>query len=108
MGHIDDDERPAARYTAADVMIKPSLQEAFGKTLIEAMACGTPVVAFDSGGPGEIVLHKETGYLARPFDSDDLARGIAWCLSNDVQPLGATARKRVESEYRTEIGRAHV
>lgn len=101
VGHVEDDVKLAQLYAAADVMVVPSLQESFGKTLIEAMACGTPVVAFDSGGPADIVEHKRTGYLARAFSADDLAAGIAWCL--DPQPrsleLGLAARARVESLY---------
>jgi glycosyltransferase involved in cell wall biosynthesis len=102
VGHIDDDELLAVLYSASDVMVAPSLQEAFGKTLVEAMACGTPVVAFDSGGPAEIVLHKRTGYLAKPFEPEDLARGIAWCLQNGRRDdVGHAARARAAGEYGT-------
>jgi len=101
LGHIDDDKRLAQLYAAADVMVVPSLQEAFGKTLIEAMACGTPVVAFDSGGPVDIVEHRETGYLAQSFDANSLARGIAWCLDvpGRAEQMGRKARKCVEQKF---------
>lgn len=101
LGHINDDDRLARLYAAADVMVVPSLQEAFGKTLIEAMACGTPVVAFASGGPLDIVDHRETGYLARPFESTDLARGIAWCLDSPerTEAMGRKARRRTEEDF---------
>jgi len=101
LGHIDNDDRLAQLYAGADVMVVPSLQEAFGKTLIEAMACGTPVVAFASGGPMDIVSHKENGYLARPFDAADLARGIDWCLEmpGRTEELGRKARRRVEEDF---------
>jgi glycosyltransferase involved in cell wall biosynthesis len=101
VGNIDDDDALARLYAAADVMVAPSLQEAFGKTLIEAMACGTPVVAFGSGGPTDIVDHRRTGYLAEPFDPRDLARGIAWCLDEADQDseLGLRARMRVERDF---------
>lgn len=100
-GHIGDDSRLAMLYAAADVMVTPSLQEAFGKTLIEAMACGTPVVAFDHGGPADIVEHRRTGYLAKPFDPADLAAGIDWVLETDdrTDELGRMARARVDREY---------
>lgn len=101
VGNIADDRRIATLYAAADVMVTPSLQEAFGKTLIEAMACATPVVAFDHGGPADIVEHKRSGYLARPFEAADLAAGIAWCLDGDerLKILRRHARERVERYY---------
>jgi glycosyltransferase involved in cell wall biosynthesis len=101
LGHVTDDTKLAQLYAAADVMVVPSLQESFGKTLIEAMACGTPVVAFDSGGPADIVDHKRTGYLAHAFSADDLAAGVAWCLEGQDRAvaLGLAARARVESRY---------
>ncbi len=70
-------------YSAADVFVAPSRMEAFGKMLVEAMACGTPVVCFDSTGPADIVEHKVTGYKAVPFRPVNLAEGIDWCLSLD-------------------------
>jgi len=69
-------------YSDADVMVVPSRQEAFGQTASEALASGTPVVAFDATGPRDIVDHKLTGYLASPFDVEDLARGIDWVLGD--------------------------
>ena len=59
----------------------PSRIEAFGKTLIEAMACGTPAVCFDSTGLKDIVGHKRTGYKANPFRAEDLAEGIKRVLN---------------------------
>jgi glycosyltransferase involved in cell wall biosynthesis len=104
VGHISDDEKLAQLYASADVTVIPSLQEAFGKTVIEAMACGSPVVAFRSGGPADIIVHQETGYLAEPFDPVDLARGIAWCLQNSVRAnMGHKARSRVEDNFESHI-----
>ncbi|MDE2228388.1 MAG: glycosyltransferase family 4 protein [Alphaproteobacteria bacterium] len=101
LGYIDDDRRLARLYAAADIAVMPSLQEAFGKTVIEAMACGTPVVAFDSGGPRDIIDHRVDGYLAEPFGADDLARGIGWCLAEvrAGSALGLRARAKVEAEF---------
>jgi len=97
LGHLHDDLSLRALYSAAEVMIVPSLQEAFGQTASEAQACGTPVVAFDSGGLTDIVCHKKTGYLAHSFDSEDLAKGIMWTLGQSVSTGAAVriaARKR--------------
>ncbi|SRR5579875_47747 len=101
VGHVDDDQKLARLYASADVAVMPSLQEAFGKTVIEAMACGTPVTAFASGGPRDIIAHRVDGYLAEPFSTDDLARGIDWCLAarRAGSRLGLRARAKVEAKF---------
>lgn len=101
LGHIDDDAQLARLYAGADVMVAPSLQEAFGKTIVESMSCGTPVVAFNSGGPQDIVSHRENGYLARPFEAADLAKGINWCLDSPgrTEDLGRRARQQVKKQF---------
>jgi glycosyltransferase involved in cell wall biosynthesis len=100
-GHLHDDVTLALVYSASDVMVVPSIQEAFGQTASEAMACGTPVVAFGATGLLDIVDHHETGYLAQPYEADDLAAGIAWVLEDDErrQKLGAQARKVAEERF---------
>jgi len=72
LGHINDDKKLVQLYSAADVMVVPSLQEAFGQTASEAMSCSTPVVAFAATGLLDIVNHKKNGYLAKPFDTGSL------------------------------------
>ncbi len=101
LGHIDDDAQLARLYAGADVMVAPSLQEAFGKTVVESMSCGTPVVAFANGGPQDIVSHRENGYLARPFEAADLANGINWCLDSKdrTDELGRRARHHVKKKF---------
>lgn len=85
MGHIHDDVTLALLYSAANVMVVPSRQEAFGQTASEALACGCPVVAFDATGLVDVVDHKVTGYLAKAFDEEDLAHGISWVLEDKVR-----------------------
>ncbi len=101
LGAVTDDATLATLYSAADVMVTPSMQEAFGKTLIEAFACATPVVAYDSGGPADIVDHGDNGYLARPFDPASLADGIAWCFAeaDRAAALGRAGRAKAEAVY---------
>ena len=83
-------------YSAADVFVAPSLMDAFGKTLAESMACGTPVVCFNATGPKDIVDHQINGYKAIPFESSDLAKGIIWVLNSpDYTTLSQNAREKV-------------
>ena len=95
-GYLRDDERLRLLYSAADAVAVPSRLEAFGQTASEAHACATPVVAFNTGGLADIVAHRETGYLAKPFDVPDLAAGIEWVIAaKGAGPdLAAAARDR--------------
>lgn len=111
LGRIRNEALLVAAYAAADVFVAPSLQEAFCQTLVEAMACGTPAVAFRATGPLDIVDHLENGYLAEPGDPADLARGIVWMLQDrDRQAvLADRARRRVVSDFALEtVARRHL
>lgn len=90
------DEQLNHLYNAADVMVVPSIQEAFGQTALEAMACATPVVAFATTGLLDIVDHQRNGFLARAFEPASLAEGICWVLEhNDPPTLRRAARQKV-------------
>ncbi|WP_333442988.1 glycosyltransferase [Microcoleus sp. herbarium2] len=67
-------------------------------TASEALACGTPVVAFDMTGLKDIVDRQQNGYLTKPYETEDLARGIAWVLEDPDrhQKLCRSARLKVE------------
>ena len=96
MGHLHDDVSLSILYSAADVMVVPSRQEAYGQTASEAQACGVPVIAFDNTGLVDLVEHLVTGYLVKSFDVNDLAEGIKWVLSEEVhQNLSINARKKI-------------
>jgi glycosyltransferase involved in cell wall biosynthesis len=104
LGFLNTDESIIDAYRAADVMVVPSLSEVFGQTASEAMACGTPVVAFNCTGIKEVVDHKITGYLAESYSSEDLANGIVWCLENNTGcKLSNCAREKVLETYASEI-----
>ena len=85
LGHLHDDVSLSLLYSGADVMVVPSRQDNLPNTVVESLACGTPVLAFDIGGMPDIVDHKLNGYLAKPFDTSDLAAGINWVLSDDAR-----------------------
>jgi glycosyltransferase involved in cell wall biosynthesis len=101
LGQFQDDISLALVYSAADVMVVPSMQEAFGQTASEALACGTSVVAFDATGLKDIVDHKQNGYLVKPFDVEGLAQGIAWVLEDGDRHrnLSINAREKANREF---------
>jgi glycosyltransferase involved in cell wall biosynthesis len=101
LGVLRDPFTLAALYSAADLMVVPSLQESFGQTASEPMACGTPVAAFDTSGLRDIIDHKTNGYLAQPFEPEDLAAGIEWILADPgrLTRLQTAAREKVTSTF---------
>jgi len=104
IGSLSDDISLITLYSAVDLMVVPSRQEAFGQTASESMACGTPVVTFRHTGLVDIVDHKKNGYLAKPFDTVDLANGIEWVLDNDkYDELCFDARDKVIREFDSKV-----
>ncbi|MBW4608386.1 MAG: glycosyltransferase family 4 protein [Hassallia sp. WJT32-NPBG1] len=105
LGHLHDNMSLASVYSAADVMLVPSLQESFGQTASESLACGTPVVAFNSTGLKDIVDHQHNGYLAKPYEVEDFAKGITWVLENAErhQKLSFYAREKAEREFTLQL-----
>lgn len=101
MGYLNDEISQVLLYSAADVTVAPSMQENLSNTVMESLACGTPVVAFDIGGMPDLIEHEKSGYLAKPFESEDLAKGIAWVLADETRHamLSRHARKKVETCY---------
>ena len=104
LGQLRDDVTLRALYSAADVMVVPSKQEAFGQTASESMSCGTPVVAFACTGLLDLVEHLKTGYLAKPYNTVDLAAGIEWVLHTpNYQELSINAREKVLNEFDSSV-----
>lgn len=100
LGPIRDDIRMVMAYCAADVFVAPSRQDTLPNTAVEAQACGTPVVAFDVGGLPEIVIHRESGWLAKAFDTSDLAAGIKWVLEDTVRHAKLSERAQRNASER--------
>jgi glycosyltransferase involved in cell wall biosynthesis len=104
LGTLRDDASIALVYAAADVFVAPSIQDNLPNAVMEALACGTPCVAFKIGGMPDLIEHKQNGYLAHPFAIEDLAKGIAWVLEDKQrwQVLSTRAREKVEQEFTLE------
>ena len=85
MGRVRDEYTMALIYNAADIFIAPSLADNLPYTIFESLACGTPVVAFNTGGIPDLVQHRNNGYLAAYKDAKDVTRGVKYCLKNQIQ-----------------------
>lgn len=111
LGRLYDEVSLTLLYSAADMMIVPSEQENLSNAIMESLSCGTPVLGFDIGGNGDMIAHRETGYLATAFDAADLAAGIDWVAAsvNEGDTLRTQARNRVLSLFKdTLIAERHV
>jgi glycosyltransferase involved in cell wall biosynthesis len=98
----------ASFYNVCDVFVCPSLLENLPNVCLESLFCGVPVAAFRTGGIPDIVEHKKTGYLAEPFDTEDLYQGILYCLDNRAELSGNSLRK-AEVDFNVEtIVRKHI
>lgn len=89
-------------YRAADVFVCPSIIDNFPNTILEATACGIPSVAFRTGGIPEMIRHKETGYLCKSYDTDEIAEGIEYCLANSSM-LKDSVRAFAISHYKSDL-----
>jgi glycosyltransferase involved in cell wall biosynthesis len=102
LGTINSPHLQSLFYSACDVFAAPSRVESFGLTALEAMACGTPVVAFHTGGLVDIVAHGETGLLERNIGSvAGLRDQLDWVLHHPTERrnMGLAARQRVEKQF---------
>ncbi len=90
-------------YRTSDVVVLPSINasEAFGMVLIEAMACGKPVIASNMPGIRTVVEHERNGLLVEPKNSDNLSQALLEILSNEAiaRSMGILGRKKVEEKY---------
>jgi len=91
-------------YSAADMFVSPSLDDNLPNTVMESLSCGTPVLAFNTGGIPDMVEHKKNGYLSNYKSVDDLMNGIYWIYENRLNTeLKTNARNKVLINYKYEI-----
>jgi glycosyltransferase involved in cell wall biosynthesis len=100
LGTISDDDKLALCYSAADAFLIPSLEDNLPYTVMESLACGTPVIAFTTGGIPDMVQHEQNGYLAEYRSSKSLADGMEWVINHtDRSVLQQSARQTVMTKY---------
>jgi len=97
-------------HAISDITVLPSIptknwMEQFGYILIEAMACGKPIVASRSGAIPEIVINNETGFLVEPGNINELAEKISLLISDNKlrEKMGYKGRARVEKKFSYEV-----
>jgi glycosyltransferase involved in cell wall biosynthesis len=102
LGSVNSPRLQSLFYSACDVFAAPSQIESFGLTALEAMACGTPVVAFQTGGLVDVVADGETGLLEKKVSSvTGLHDQLDWMLQHPAERhnMGLAARQRVEKQF---------
>lgn len=104
MGYLTDTEKIVDLYNAVDVFVTSSLDENLPNTIMEAMACGTPCVGFDTGGIPEMIDHKVNGYVAEYKNVSDLVSGLDWTLQQiDSPEIRKACLEKVRNNYSEEI-----
>jgi glycosyltransferase involved in cell wall biosynthesis len=100
LGHLNDDKDLCSVYNSVDALVIPSRQDNLPNMGIEAQACGVPVIAFNTGGLGDIIDHQKTGYLAKAFDVEDLGNGIIFVLEQSKKKqLASNAREQAIKKF---------
>jgi glycosyltransferase involved in cell wall biosynthesis len=104
LGMLKEESKIVEAYNAADLFVLPSLEDNLPNTVMESLACGTPVVAFDTGGIPEMIEHNNTGFLASYKNPEDLANGIYNIgMIADKDALSVKAREQVMKNYNFNI-----
>jgi glycosyltransferase involved in cell wall biosynthesis len=104
VGIINSQASIAELYSLADVFVSPAIEDNLPNTVMEALACSTPVVAFNTGGIPDMVEHLQNGYLAEFKSATDFAAGIHYVLNPEhKENLAAKARNKVLNTFTNEI-----
>ncbi len=94
--YVDNQNLLAMYYSASDIFLFTSLFENFPLTILEAMACGTPIVSFNVGGVKEVLTHKENGYVAEYKNTGDLIKGIEYILKLNTDELNKISQNSIQ------------
>jgi glycosyltransferase involved in cell wall biosynthesis len=101
LGYISDESELAVAYNACDFFILPSIEDNLPNTVLESLSCGTPVIAFETGGVSDMVIDGETGWLASKGDSNQLAKKILDAAHGDVDSSSQrkACRSHIERKF---------
>jgi glycosyltransferase involved in cell wall biosynthesis len=100
LDYVDNEHDMVSIYNAVDLLAIPSLEDNLPNTIMEAMACGTPCVGFQTGGIPEMIDHLHNGYVAEYKSSEDFANGMYWTLQeSEYTSLSEQARRKVVTSY---------
>lgn len=105
LGMINNLEDLSKAYSAADVVVMPSLQETFGKVFAEGMACGTPSICFDMGGPRDLIKNGSDGFILKVGDYKGIANKINYLCNKPKtkEKMGKYAFKKINSNHTIDI-----
>jgi glycosyltransferase involved in cell wall biosynthesis len=101
LGHFTSDAALCEVYAAADVFLLPSLEDNLPNTVLEAMSCGTPVIAHEIGGVPEMVEHDQTGFLVPVNQPAQFARAMLWAAEHAgrVQEWRNNGLRQIQSRF---------
>ncbi|MFS2188734.1 glycosyltransferase family 4 protein [Mucilaginibacter sp. Mucisp84] len=110
LGTINNDEKLALHYAAADAFLIPSLEDNLPYTVMESLSCGTPVIAFTTGGIPDMVRHQYSGYLATYRSSESFTDGMEWIIKHpEKDKLNQQTRQTIMDRFSEEvIARKHI
>ena len=106
MYETDDQRKMQDFYCAADVLAFPSLADNLPLTVMESLACGTPVVAFNVGGLSDLVVDGKTGFLASVGSTEDFNQKLRWILSFDKArslEMSKACREHIVEKFSLEL-----
>jgi glycosyltransferase involved in cell wall biosynthesis len=105
LGYINDDRLLSLVYSSADLFAFPSSQDNLPNSIVESMACGTPVVAFNVGGVADLVRHGKTGLLTPPQSVRALRSAIVELLQDPAKrdEMAAHCRRVAQKEYSYQV-----
>jgi glycosyltransferase involved in cell wall biosynthesis len=101
LGRLNNEDDIVKAYNTADIYLAPSLEDNLPNTIMEAMSCGIPVVAFNVGGIPDMIDHNTNGILATLLSSEELANGIKLLLNDDSlrKNFSNSAREKVIKNF---------